>query len=102
MTEAELIRAVFPRHTVKLLARMMDVPFPTARHWVHVHFSAARRHELATKLLVEFGRQDERRAAVRQQLNAIAGKNVEMEPNLAGEALPSPQRRLRRSRALAG
>src|SRR4249920_1627847 len=72
MSEAELIRAVFPRHTMKLLARLFGVPIDTSRHWLYRHFSVARRPELAVRLLAVMDQQDRRRAVVRRQLEAIA------------------------------
>ena len=68
MTDAGTIRAVYPRHTMKLLARAMGVPLDTARTWLYRHLSSARRVELATALLAEMDKQDVERTAVRRRL----------------------------------
>ena len=68
MTEADAIRAVYPRNAMKRLARCMSVPVDTARHWLFRHFSAARRQELARALLQEMDEQEVSRSAVRRQL----------------------------------
>ncbi len=76
MNDAAAIRAVYPRHTMKRLARVMGVPLDTARHWLFrkMSLSKERRHELALTLLAEFDRQDrEERAVIRRQLVAMSG-----------------------------
>jgi hypothetical protein len=72
MTDAADIRAVYPRHTMKLVALLMGVPLDTARTWLYRHLSSARRVELATALLAEMDRQDVERTAVRRRLAAWA------------------------------
>src|SRR5215469_12769938 len=49
--DSDLIRLVFPRDTMKHLARLMAAPLDTARHLLYRRFSASRRRELAEKLL---------------------------------------------------
>ena len=74
MTDAATIRAVYPAHTMKMLARLMGVPLDTARTWLYRHLSAARRRELALALIAELDRQDaEERADARRQLLEMAG-----------------------------
>lgn len=75
MTDAEVIRAVFPRHTTKHLARMMNVPLDTARHWLYRTLSAARRREVALALLKKWDEEDRQRAACRQFLEKMAKSN---------------------------
>lgn len=41
MTDADVIRAVYPRHTMKALARATGAPLDTARHWLYRHFNPA-------------------------------------------------------------
>jgi hypothetical protein len=60
------IRTVLPRHTTKLLARLMDLNPETARRWLYYGPARHRRRELATALLAEMDRQDvEERAEAR-------------------------------------
>jgi len=66
--DSELIRVVYPRNTLKHLARLLNAPIDTARHLLYRRFSHSRRRELAHKLLAELNRQDALRATVRQQL----------------------------------
>jgi hypothetical protein len=74
MTDAAVIRAVYPSGTMKRLARLMGVPLDTARHWLFRKVSAARRRELALALLRELDEQDRNeRAAARAQLRAMVG-----------------------------
>jgi hypothetical protein len=87
MTEAATIRAVYPAHTMKSLARLMGVPIDTARTWLYRHLCAARRRELALALIAELDRQDIERAVVRQKLNMMAGEiNAPVDRILAGPA----------------
>lgn len=79
MTDAEIIRAVFPRHTMKRLASLMGAPLDTARHWLYRNFSAARRQELALRLLDHLDDEDRRRAAIRQHLCRMVGEYGEMD-----------------------
>lgn len=74
MSEASAIRVVYPRYTMKLLARRMGLPLDTARHWLYRNLCPARRRELALALLAELDRQDaEERAEARRQLIEMAG-----------------------------
>lgn len=66
--EAAAIRAVYPRHTMKALARLLGMPIDTARHSLYRRFSSARRRELATALLAEMDAQEVERSAVRRRL----------------------------------
>jgi hypothetical protein len=68
VNEAAAIRAVYPRHTMKSLARKMGVPLDTARHWLYRHFNTAQRRELARALLKEMDEQDVGRSALRRTL----------------------------------
>lgn len=74
MTEAEVIRGIYPRHPMKRLAHTMRVPVDTARHWLYRRFSSDRRCELARALLAEMDRQDVSRTAWRRQLVRWAGE----------------------------
>lgn len=68
VTEADAIRAVYPRHSLKRLAGAMGVPTDTARHWLYRHFNPAQRKELARALLAEMDEQEVGRSAVRRRL----------------------------------
>jgi hypothetical protein len=68
MTEAGAIRGVYPASAMKRLARLMDVPIDTARHWLYRNFNPAQRQQLARALLVEMDRQDVERTALRRRL----------------------------------
>jgi hypothetical protein len=75
MTDSEIIRGVYPRHTLKQLARATGAPIDTVRHWVYRHLSSDRRRELATELLAEMDRQDaEDRQTIRRRLAEWAAK----------------------------
>jgi hypothetical protein len=78
VTDAALITAVFPRNTMKMLARLMGAPIDTARHWLYRHLSAERRREICARLLIEFDRQESERAEIRRQLAEIAEGTGEM------------------------
>lgn len=72
VTDAALIRAVLRPHATKRLARLMDVPVRTAKHWLYYGPAAARRRELALILLAEMDREDaEDRARDRAALHSI-------------------------------
>ena len=108
MTEADCIREVYPRYAaMKMLARLMDAPLDTARHWLFRKFTAsvARRRELALGLLKEMDEQDQRRAGVRRQLQVWAhahGAGVEeLGTAVAGVAGPQSGRLARTARRLA-
>ena len=75
MTDAEAIRAVFPRHTMKQLARLMGIPLETARHWLYRNLSPMRRREVALALLAKWDEEDRQRAACRQFLESMAGND---------------------------
>jgi hypothetical protein len=68
MIEAAVIRAVYPRHTMKSLARAMGIPLDTARHWLYRNCCAARRRELALALIAELDEQEVARTALRRRL----------------------------------
>lgn len=68
MNEAAAVRAVFPRNTMKRLARLMGVPLDTARHWLYRHFNPQQRKELAKALLKEMDEQELERSAIRRRL----------------------------------
>jgi hypothetical protein len=48
------IRATWPSHTAKWLARMMRIPLPTARFWTERTVPVYRQHELGLLLIEEF------------------------------------------------
>lgn len=75
MTEADAVRAVYPRHTMKALARATGAPLDTARHWLYRHFNPAQRRHLATTLLAEMDRQDVDRSALRRRLAQWASED---------------------------
>lgn len=75
MTDAEVFRAVYPRHTMKRLARVTGAPLDTARHWLYRHFNPAQRQVLARALLAELDRQDVERGALRRRLAAWAAED---------------------------
>src|SRR5690348_69816 len=77
-SDESVIRGVLPRNGPKLLARLMSVPVETARHWYYRTLSAARRQELALRLLDELDRQDRIRAAYREHLCRMVDFNEEM------------------------
>ena len=66
--EAAAVRAVYPRNTMKELARLLGMPLDTARHSLYRRFSSARRRELAQALLAEMDAQEVERDAVRRRL----------------------------------
>ncbi|HEX3884774.1 MAG TPA: hypothetical protein VHW66_19125 [Stellaceae bacterium] len=68
VSEAAIVRAVYPRHPMKRLAGAMSVPLDTARHWLYRRLSGARRRELALVLLAELDRQDVERSSIRRRL----------------------------------
>lgn len=68
MNEADAIRAVCPRHSMKWLARTLGVPLDTARHWLYRHFNGVQRKELAKALLKEMDEQDAGRSTLRRTL----------------------------------
>ncbi len=68
ITEAEAIRAIYPRDTLKRLARSLRMPIGTARHNLYQKFSSQRRREMARALLVEMDMQDVERTAIRRRL----------------------------------
>jgi hypothetical protein len=71
-TDQIIISEIWPRHAAKHLARLMLIPFETARHWAETKVNDRRRAELAQKLLNVMEQQDARRAAVRRQLEVMA------------------------------
>lgn len=87
MTDAEAIRAVFPRHTMKSLARALGVPIDTARHWIYRHLSKARRREVALALLAQLDAEDLRRQDVRKRLEGmVSGDDEVVSPMARGGA----------------
>lgn len=75
MTEADAVRAVYPRHTMKQLARMTGAPLDTARQWLYRRFNPAQRRHLAGALLAEMDRQDVDRSALRRRLAQWASED---------------------------
>lgn len=68
VTEADAIRTVYERDTMKRLSRLTGAPIDTCRHWLYRHFNPAQRREVARALLSEMDRQDVGRDAVRRRL----------------------------------
>lgn len=68
MSDGDVIRAVYPRDTMKRVARLMDVPLDTARHWIYRNLSAARRKELGDALIAELDSQQVGLIALRRRL----------------------------------
>jgi hypothetical protein len=73
VTDSTVIRAVLPRNPVKRLARLLGVPFETAKHWTYREVSVSRRRELALALLAEMDEQEVARGAIRRRLAIWAG-----------------------------
>ena len=71
MTDAELIRAVYPDGTMKRLARAMNIPLDTARAWIYRRMSPARRRELAAVLKTEMEKQAADRALVMARIDEM-------------------------------
>lgn len=90
MTDAAVIRAVYPRHTMKRLAAAMNIPIDTARHWLFRKVSAERRRDLALALLAEMDRQDAERRLLRRTLYEAAGKNADALARLPARATAEP------------
>jgi hypothetical protein len=72
---SDLARAVYPRHTLKQLARLLDVPLGTAREWLYGACPASRTQDVARALLPELLRRREEfeRTAIRLQRLARGG-----------------------------
>jgi hypothetical protein len=68
----ELVRAVYPQHTMKLLARLMNVPIGTAREWLYSRFPPRRTQELALALLPELQRRREEFERTEQWIKRLA------------------------------
>jgi hypothetical protein len=68
INEAAAIRVVFPKHTRKHLARVMNRPIGWAVESYYRRFSAAHRRDLARALLAEMDAQDVERKALRRIL----------------------------------
>jgi hypothetical protein len=71
VTDAELIRAVYPDNTAKRLARAMHAPIETARAWLYRRMSSARRRELAAVLKAEMEKQAAERALVMARIDEM-------------------------------
>ena len=61
LNDQEIIRAIWPQHTVKWLARLMDIPLRTARVWAERTVPVYRREEFGKRLLDEYYRDMRRR-----------------------------------------
>lgn len=75
VTDAAVIREVLPRHSVKRLAGLLNLPLGTAHEWIYRRLSSARRRELAGALLAEMDQQDVARTALRRRLAAWAAED---------------------------
>lgn len=91
VSDAAIIRAVFPRHPVKSVARLLGLSISAAHEWTYRRLSNARRRELAEALLQEMDRQEVARTALRRRLAAWAaeqeaegGRDAEMGGAAAG------------------
>jgi hypothetical protein len=69
---SDLVRAVYPRHALKLLARLMGAPIGTAKHWLYVHFPAARTADVARALLPELARRREEFEQTARRIEQLA------------------------------
>jgi hypothetical protein len=78
MNDQAIMRGVLPHNGPKRLSRLMSVPVETARCWFYRNLSSSRRRELALRLLAELDEQDRQRAAIREHLERMAGKDVEV------------------------
>lgn len=68
------IRTALPGNTQKRLERLMGLKPDTAKHWLYYGPAAARRRELARRLLEEMDREDATaRAEARRRLSELAG-----------------------------
>jgi hypothetical protein len=72
MPERSILKYLFPSNTPKHVARLMDVPFETAKTWVYRNMSNARRRELAEKLLTQIDKDRGRLDEIERQLLEIA------------------------------
>ena len=61
LNDQAVIRAIWPHHTVKWLARLMDIPLRTARVWAERTVPVYRREECGNRLLDEYYRDMKRR-----------------------------------------
>lgn len=66
------IRAVFPRHAPKLLARLLGVPVGTAHEWVYRRMPEARRKDVALALIAECDRLEAVIADTRRRWKEVA------------------------------
>jgi len=64
VTDSAVIRAALRPHGPKRLARLMDVPVRTAKHWLYHGPSSRRRREMALALLAEMEREEVERTAI--------------------------------------
>lgn len=101
VNEAAIVRAVLPRHTVKRLAALMNVPLGTAHEWLYRTFSASRRREIATALLAQLDREDEQRQVYRRQLTEMAANDDQVAGSLASAFVPKDRRARARNTAPA-
>lgn len=76
---ARAIRTLYPRGTIKRLARLLDVPIGTAHSLIHKRLSRSRRRELAEKLLKEIYGEIQSHIELCMELEEITGnRNAEM------------------------
>lgn len=95
VSDTALIKAVLPRHSPKLLSRLMGVPIETARHWIYKRLSNTRRRDLARALLEEMDRQDVERSALRYRLAQWAAEVNGGTENAAASLGGLPDRKTR-------
>jgi hypothetical protein len=72
MGAAADVRAIFPRHAPKLLARLLGIPVGTAHEWIYRRMPEARRNEVALVLLAECDRLEMMIADTRRRWEGVA------------------------------
>lgn len=65
------IRAAFPNHTMKQLARALGAPIDTARALLYRGVWPSRRREVALAIIAELDKQDAERARVRARVESM-------------------------------
>lgn len=93
---ARAIRTLYPRSTIKRLARLLDVPLGTAHSLIHKRLSYWRRRELAEKLLQEIYGEIHSHIELCMKLEEITGhRHVEMgaagDSDAAARGLPDQE-----------
>jgi hypothetical protein len=92
-----VIRQIYPRHTIKMLARLLDVPTGTAHSLIHKRLSNWRRRELAEKLLQEIYREIHAHVELCMRLEEMTGNRdagVDAARGRVGAAADVPDREI--------